>query len=54
MKNALPYAFFISWLLAGCSVDQIFDDWRASLFFIVFFALTILFTFVIASGEGDD
>lgn len=31
MQKAVGTIFFSSWLLCGCAVDSMFDDWRAAL-----------------------
>ena len=35
MKKAAGVIFFFAWLLCGCSIDQVFDDWRACVIFII-------------------
>lgn len=48
MQKVIAVIFFAAWLLCGCSVDQIFDDWRACVIFIIALAVTILSGAVIA------
>lgn len=35
MKKAVDTIFFASWLLCGCSIDQVCDDWRACVIFVI-------------------
>ena len=35
MDKVAGIVFFTAWLLCGCSVDQIFDDWRACVIFVI-------------------
>lgn len=35
VKKAAMIVFLLSWLLCGCSIDQVFDDWRACVIFII-------------------
>ena len=35
MQRVAGIVFLISWLLCGCSIDQVFDDWRACVIFVV-------------------
>ena len=51
MQKAAGVIFFVSWLLCGCSVDQIFDDWRACVIFVIALAVTVLAAAVITIGD---
>lgn len=42
---------FASWLTAGASIDQIFDDWRAAVIFAVAIIVTVASAAVLASGN---
>ena len=35
MDKVAGIVFFTAWLLCGCSVDQIFDVWRACVIFVI-------------------
>ena len=43
--------FFISWLLCGCSIENICDDPHATLIFIAALAVVILTAAVITNGD---
>ena len=43
--------FFISWILCGCSIDRIFDDWRAAFIAVVALIVIILVAAVITNGD---
>ena len=51
MQKAVGVVFFLAWLMCGCSVEKICDDWRAMLTFIVAFAVTVLAAAVITMGD---
>ena len=51
MQKAAGVIFFISWLLCGCSVDQIFDDWRACVIFVI--ALIVVIAAAAAITRND-
>lgn len=42
MRRALPYIFFFAWLLCGCSIDHMLDDWRACIIFVIALIVAIL------------
>ena len=52
MQKAARVIFFVSWLLCGCSVDQIFDDWRACVIFVI--ALIVVIASAAAITRGDN
>ena len=35
MRKAAEIIFFAAWLLCGCSVEKICDDWRACVIFVI-------------------
>lgn len=43
--------FFIGWLLCGCSIESICDDWRAMLVAIIALAVVVLSAAVITIGD---
>lgn len=51
MKKAAGVIFFFAWLLCGCSIDQVFDDWRACVIFIV--ALITAIASIIAMNKKE-
>ena len=51
MQKAAGVIFLFSWLLCGCSVDQIFDDWRSCVIFVIALAVTVLAAAVITIGD---
>ena len=52
MQKAAGVIFFVCWLLCGCSVDQIFDDWRACVIFVI--ALIVVIASAAAITRGDN
>lgn len=52
MQKAAGVIFFVSWLLCGCSIDQIFDDWRACVIFVI--ALIVVIATAAAITRGDN
>lgn len=52
MQKAAGVIFLFSWLLCGCSVDQIFDDWRACVIFVI--ALIVVIASAAAITRGDN
>lgn len=51
MQKAAGVIFFVSWLLCGCSIDQIFDDWRACVIFVI--ALIVVIAAAAAITRND-
>lgn len=51
MQRAAGVMFFIGWLLCGCSIESICDDWHATLIFISALAVVILAAAVITNGD---
>ena len=45
--------FFIGWLLCGCSIDRIFDDWRAAFVAVLAMIVVILIAAVITIGDDE-
>ena len=35
MRQAIEAIMFMAWLLCGCSVEKICDDWRACVIFVI-------------------
>lgn len=42
MRQAIEAIMFMAWLLCGCSVEQICDDWRACVVFVIALIVAIL------------
>ena len=51
MQKAAGVIFFVSWLLCGCSIDQIFDDWRSCVIFVI--ALIVVIATAAAITRND-
>lgn len=51
MQKAAGVIFLFSWLLCGCSVDQIFDDWRSCVIFVI--ALIVVIASAAAITRND-
>ena len=51
MDKVAGIVFFTAWLLCGCSVDQIFDDWRACVIFVI--ALIVVIAAAAAITRND-
>lgn len=51
MDKATGIVFLTAWLLCGCSVDQIFDDWRACVIFVI--ALIVVIASAAAITRND-
>ena len=54
MEKVISVVFFAAWLLCGCSIDKVCDDWRAMLIFVVAFAVTLMAAVVIGDGYDDE
>ena len=51
MDKVAGIVFFTAWVLCGCSVEKICDDWRACVIFVIALAVTVLAAGVIAMGK---
>ena len=51
MQKAAGIVFFFAWLLCGCSVDKMLDDWRAGWTAVVGLIVVILCIAVLARKE---
>lgn len=52
MKNsAICVVFFLSWLLCGCSVESVFDDWRACVVMVVALIVCVVSAALITSND---
>ena len=51
MRKAAETIFFAAWLLCGCSVEKICDDWRACVIFVI--ALIVVIATAAAITRND-
>ena len=51
--KTLMTVFYMSWLVCGCSVEKMLDDWRAGWTFIIALIVAILCIVVMAKREGE-
>ena len=51
MQKAAGVIFFLAWLLCGCSVEKICDDWRACVIFVI--ALIVVIATAAAITRND-
>lgn len=52
MQNVMSVILFSAWLLCGCSVEKICDDWRACVIFVI--ALIVVIASAAAITRGDN
>ena len=52
MRQAIESIMFMAWLLCGCSVEKICDDWRACVIFVI--ALIVVIASAAAITRGDN
>ena len=52
MDKVLPYLFFMAWMLYGCSVEELLDDWLA--YVIAAIALIVIIMIGVATAEEMD
>ena len=51
MQKAAGVIFFLAWLLCGCSVEKICDDWRACVIFVIALIVVIATAAAITRNE---
>ncbi len=51
MSNMMCIACFLAWLTAGATIENIFDDWRAAIIFIVAIIVTVVCAAVITWND---
>ena len=51
MQNVMSVILFTAWLLCGCSVEKICDDWRACVIFVI--ALIVVIAAAAAITRND-
>ena len=52
MDKVLPYLFLMAWMLCGCSVEEMLDDWLA--YVIAAIALIVIIMIGVATAEEMD
>ena len=52
MGKIISVVFFAAWLMCGCSVEKICDDWRACVIFVI--ALIVVIATAAAITRGDN
>ena len=52
MGKITSVIFFAAWLLCGCSVEKICDDWRACVIFVI--GLIVVIASAAAITRGDN
>ena len=51
MQKAAGVIFFLAWLMCGCSVEKICDDWRSCVVFVI--ALIVVIAAAAAITRND-
>lgn len=51
MRKAIETICFMAWLLCACSIDQVCDDWRACVIFVI--ALIVVIAAAAAITRND-
>lgn len=46
MQNVMSVILFTAWLLCGCSVEKVCDDWRACVIFVIGLIVVIACAYV--------
>lgn len=53
MEKAAGVILFLAWLLCGCSVEQICDDWRACVIFVIALIIAIVAAVAVLAQYND-
>ncbi len=53
MKQAAGVILFLAWLLCGCCVETICDDWRSCVVFVVALIVAIISAVTVLSSGND-
>lgn len=53
MDKVAGIVFFTAWLLCGCSVEKICDDWRACVVFVIALIVAILAAVTVLAKYND-
>ena len=49
MEKTIRIILFMAWLLCGCSVEKIPDDWKACVVFVIGLVVAVLCAYVMGS-----
>ncbi|MBQ2299568.1 MAG: hypothetical protein II278_09380 [Bacteroidaceae bacterium] len=53
MRQAIEAIMFTAWLLCGCCVETICDDWRACVVFVIALIVAIAAAVVVLAQYND-
>ena len=53
MRQAIESIMFMAWLLCGCCVEKICDDWRACVIFVIALIVAILASVTVLAKYND-
>lgn len=53
MRQAIEAIMFMAWLLCGCCVETICDDWRACVAFVIALIVAIISAVTVLSSGND-
>lgn len=51
MSKIAGVVFFVAWLLCGCAIESVMDDWRSSVIVVIAVIVCIVTAAVITSGD---
>lgn len=53
MRQAIEAIMFMAWLLCGCCVETICDDWRSCVAFMIALIVAIISAVTVLSSGND-
>ena len=53
MRQAIEAIMFMAWLLCGCCVEKICDDWRSCVVFVIALIVAIISAVTVLSSGND-
>ena len=53
MRQAIEAIMFMAWLLCGCCVETICDDWRSCVIFVIALIVAIISAVTVLSSGND-
>ena len=53
MRQAIEAIMFTAWLLCGCCVETICDDWRSCVVFVIALIVAIISAVTVLSSGND-
>jgi len=53
MRQAIEAIMFMAWLLCGCCVETICDDWRSCVVFVIALIVAIISAVTVLSSGND-